>query len=35
MTAKMRALGMLSRPLLTVTAARMTGPLGEFRPLGS
>ncbi|MEU4238206.1 acetoacetate decarboxylase family protein [Actinoplanes sp. NPDC026619] len=31
MTEKMRALGMLERPLLTVTAARMSGSLGEFR----
>ncbi|WP_213012252.1 acetoacetate decarboxylase family protein [Paractinoplanes toevensis] len=33
MTAKMRALGMLEKPLLTVTAARMAGALGEFRPV--
>ena len=31
MTRKMRALGMLGRPWLTVTGARLTGPLGEFR----
>lgn len=31
MAARMRALGMLGRPLLTVTADRMSGPLGEYR----
>jgi hypothetical protein len=31
MAARMRALGMLGRPLLTVTAGRMSGPLGEYR----
>jgi acetoacetate decarboxylase len=31
MATRMRALGMLSRPLLTVTAERMSGPLGEYR----
>ncbi|MFF5296117.1 acetoacetate decarboxylase family protein [Paractinoplanes globisporus] len=30
MTRRMRALGMLGRPFLTVTGARLTGPLGEF-----
>jgi len=33
MTRKMRALGMLGRPLLTVTGARLQGKLGEFRPV--
>ncbi|GAB2569627.1 hypothetical protein Aab01nite_07240 [Paractinoplanes abujensis] len=32
MAARMKALGMGSRPLLTVHAERMRGPLGEFRP---
>jgi hypothetical protein len=31
MTRRMRALGMLGRPWLTVTGARLSGPLGEFR----
>lgn len=31
MAQKMRALGMLGRPLLTVSAKRLTGPLGEWR----
>ncbi|MFI5892027.1 acetoacetate decarboxylase family protein [Actinoplanes sp. NPDC051513] len=35
MTRKMRALGMLGRPWLTVTGARLTGPLGEFREAGT
>jgi Acetoacetate decarboxylase (ADC) len=30
MARRMRSLGMLGRPLLTVTAKRMSGPLGEF-----
>ncbi len=29
---RMRALGMLGRPLLTVHASRLSGSLGEFRP---
>jgi acetoacetate decarboxylase len=33
MAAKMRALGMLGKPLLTVAAERMSGPLGEFTPV--
>ncbi|MBU2665364.1 acetoacetate decarboxylase family protein [Actinoplanes bogorensis] len=32
MAARMRALGMTGRPLLTVHAERLHGPLGEFRP---
>jgi hypothetical protein len=35
MTGRMRALGMLGRPWLTVTGARLTGPLGEFREVGA
>jgi hypothetical protein len=31
MAARMRALGMLRRPLFTVDAERLGGPLGEFR----
>ncbi|HEX5200270.1 MAG TPA: acetoacetate decarboxylase family protein [Actinoplanes sp.] len=33
MADRMRALGMLGRPWLTVTGARLTGRLGEFRPV--
>ena len=33
MAERMRALGMLNRPLLTVHAARLRGPLGEWRPV--
>jgi hypothetical protein len=33
MTRRMRALGMLGRPFLTVTGARLQAQLGEFRPV--
>ena len=33
MTRRMRALGMLGQPLLTVTGARLQGQLGEFSPV--
>ena len=29
----MRTLGMLGKPLFTVHADRLSGPLGEFRPV--
>lgn len=35
MADRMRALGMLGRPLLTVHADRLTGSLDEFRPIAS
>jgi len=35
MAERMRALGMLGRPLLTVDAERLSGPLGEFREVRS
>jgi hypothetical protein len=35
MARKMRALGMLGRPLLTVSAKRLNGPLGEFEPVST
>ncbi len=33
MAQRMRALGMLGTPILTVAADRLTGPLGEFEPV--
>lgn len=33
MAQRMRALGMLGTPILTVTAERLNGPLGEFEPV--
>ena len=33
MAQQMRALGMLGKPLLTVAAQRLSGPLGEFTPV--
>lgn len=35
MAHRMRALGMTGRPWLTVHAARLTGPLGSWRPVGT
>jgi hypothetical protein len=35
MARKMRSLGMLGRPLLTVAAERLSGPLAEFTPVAA